>query len=270
LVAVASRSVSSTWWKGLSMLPLKKRNAIRKKIRRQQAERQKDALRSRVDKAIRRLREFWELGSKILQDRKDLQDSGANVGYGAQVVSSAAVREKTNEDYVRKAMLAADENIGFSEEELEEVERLCKKNQAILGVGHLTRLLGVPKENGARDKVLQQVVEEHWSYRTLNDNIRGQYRQGGHEGGRRQRPPRDRQDLLAQLDRLCLTWRRWCLGVASRKVRPGQTLRASLEDLSDELRGRVEGVTRAMKRLQKAVAKDQKIKTKGKQQGRRR
>lgn len=224
------------------MCALEQRTELKERIKKKKVTAEQTNRRRQVRETIARLRRFWTFGEQLSEEK----DS-----YSEQVVDQQAAEHGVCDDLVRKARLLVDPAKGFSEAEFEKIIRLCKKHQAVLGVGLLVRLLSIPT-HGDRWRLAKEAIRNRWTYRTLDDVIRARYGQRK-KGGRRQRPPRDRPDLLAQLARLCETWTRWYRGVESRDARPEQPLPVSLKDLSDEVQDRIKRVTAAVEKLQVMV-----------------
>jgi hypothetical protein len=159
----------------------------------------------------------------------------------------------TNADALRKAMVLADPDRGYTRTELAELKarvRAAAGNftapNVRFGVTHLLRLLAVPKARGERDRLLARCLKGGWSTAELEAEIRKRNLRRGRSGGRRPRVGKTATDVLAHLALACDSWGRLARELERRADEPGGL--AGLDDLPAE-------VAAAFRKAASAVAK---------------
>ena len=212
--------------------------------------------RQQVAAAVKAIRAFHALGRSLPPAASPKE------AYGRRLIADEAERRGVNPDTARKARQFADPVAGYTTAELNEVCRLIKAVQAEQAEGavfrrtHLIRVLTVPKPD--RPAFQEEAIRGGWSTAELEARIAARYGVR-RDGGRRLRRPRDAADLLAQIDRLCETWRRWqgSVGEPPPASAPGGTPApptVTLNALPRHVRAKVRGVGAAVEELHQAVA----------------
>ena len=187
---------------------------------------------NKVQAAITNIREFYAVGKKL----PTLTSHRAT--YGKGIIDGEAERIGMNEDTVRKARHFADPERGYTREELNNLCRLIatQKDQdedcAVFSKTHIIRLLSI-RPRAIRTKLQRQAIKEGWSIDDLDAQISKRFGTRG-DGGKRRKIPSSAVDLLAQLENMCESWRRWHTQVFGEEVK-GVSEHPALDDLPEEL-----------------------------------
>ena len=139
----------------------------------------------RVLKAITELREGYEIGSFVLKTYGEHAEPG--------VIKQVAKIKGVNPDSIRKMRQFA---LEYSEEELDELCKLCRDNDRVLGVSFIYRLVSV-KDKKKREALQRSAIVEHWSIQRLNREMRAKCKLG-HIRRRTRAMPATVKEALAQ------------------------------------------------------------------------
>ena len=201
--------------------------------------------RQAVAAAVRDLREFHKLGQEL--------DTGARTARAAgrgRFIIAEAKRRGIGVKTLYQARRFADPDKGYTRPELDELCALIRRYQpgqdpgrGVFRLRHVVRLLWVhPK--APRRALQRQAVEQGWTGTELDYRVtRLLGRRSG--GGRRRHLPRDPNDLLAQLEGLCESWRRWRAAPGGPPDRRG--------DLPEPVRAALQRASRGVLQLQQAA-----------------
>ncbi len=216
--------------------------------------------RDKVEEAIKEIRAFYSLGKELRRANP------RGRGFDRHFISAEALRQKTNEDRLRKARAFADRVAGYSRNELSELCRLIREVQpdqddrlGIFGPALIMRLLSVPKND--RRALQKQAVEGGWTFSRLDREIARRYGPR-REGGRRPRILGDMAGFLAQVESMCLQWFRWREEL-SREPQKDEERHVMFADLSPTLKDKITTALVGIKGLHGAVAKALKQKEPG-------
>src|SRR5438876_170721 len=99
---------------------------------------------AKVNKAIQRIRRFYEIGKKSLRKRP------GRSRYRKDDAQREADDVPMNVDLLRKARQFADPTDGYSAKEVDQLCELCIKHGHPLRRSHILRLLTVPKKARAK------------------------------------------------------------------------------------------------------------------------
>jgi hypothetical protein len=157
--------------------------------------------RSDVEKAVKRLQRFHQVG------RDSLKRRGGQGAYGQRQVEAEAAKLRIEPGVFRKLRRFADEATGYSAAELNELCELCKRHDRAWGIKILLALLRVPRAKGQRRAVQKQAAENGWSASQLENEIRRRFGRR-RSGGRRPAVPSDVEGVLCQLEAMCERWSR--------------------------------------------------------------
>lgn len=180
--------------------------------------------------------------------------------YNAGFVAAELERDRryTNADVLRKAMVLADPDRGYTQAEVAELKarvRAAGDNfttpNVRFGVTHLLRLLAVPKARGERAKLLDRCLENGWSTAELEAEIRKRRLHRGRSGGRRPRVGRTASDVLAHLALVCDSWGRLARELERRADESGR--QAGLDALPSEVAAAFRKAAAAVTKLHEAL-----------------
>jgi hypothetical protein len=116
-------------------------------------------------------------------------------------------------------------------------------DRAVFRRQHVARLLSV-RPKGLRARLQRQAVEGGWTVTELEERMAGRLGRRS-AGGQRRRLLEGRVGLLAQLERMCESWRRWRAALGGPPDR--------LRDLPRPVRARLERTTRGLAALQQTA-----------------
>lgn len=153
---------------------------------------------SEVEIAIKKVRQFHDIGHRSLKDLPD------NRGYGSSLAKVEAAKVGMNEDTLRKARQFAEL---YSDDDLAELAALCRQHACVLGTSFIILLVRVP-DREQRRRLQRKVTSKHWTASRLEQAITSRYGPR-RAGGRRPAIPRDAAELLAQVESMCDAWVRW-------------------------------------------------------------
>lgn len=213
------------------------------------------ARKAKVAAAVKAIRDFHALGRSL--PRKQAHRDA----YKQRTIGTEAKKRGLNPDTARKARQFADPAAGYTTAEVRALCQLIRGVQpgqgdecAVFGRTHLIRLLSVTKHR--RAGLQAAAVRGGWSTAELEAQIAARYG-SRRDGGRRRRLPSDVLGLLAQVERLCESWRRWvalvtpaAAGQASKAAAP------SLDGLPADVRRRVRDADAAMAKLHVAATEE--------------
>lgn len=166
------------------------------------------------------------------------------------LVRDLAEENGVSDSKVRQARQVAET---YDDKDVEQLCRTVERVQSrqegglpVFGPTHLIRLMGVSPK--ARRKALQkEAIEQAWGCRRLELEILRRLGTRG-KGGRRRKIPADLHGLLAQVENLCESWRRWRAELG-REPEGDEEKHILLADLPVELRHLVDAASRAVGKL---------------------
>jgi hypothetical protein len=144
---------------------------------------------------ITALKRFYAIG------RKSLDKYPGGVGYGG--MDEEAARHGLSAELLRKARSLADV---YTREDLDAACELADQKGFPLGVSHVIRLLTV--EKSARTRLQKKMIEQGWSKRQLDAEIRKRFGNRNPTAGRRPPTPETAEDAYYAITRLCEQWER--------------------------------------------------------------
>lgn len=118
-----------------------------------------------VETAIRKLREFHDIGHHSLKNMPE------NRGYGRSVAKAEADELGMNEDTLRKARQFADL---YSDDDLGELVSLCRQHEFALSRTYIIQLVRVPVKDQRR-RLQEKVIAERWKTTRLRQAIASRY-----------------------------------------------------------------------------------------------
>lgn len=202
----------------------------------------------RIRKKIEVISEIFKLGKSVSEFY------GKNRSHGGDIIGMLADDHSTNRDNIRKAKKIAET---YTDNEIMIIFDLMFRTQkdqgpskSLFSFSHLTRLLTVESKE-ERETLLERSLEEGWSLSRLNQEISQKFGPRK-QGGRKPQIPNDLPAFLGEMEKSCLTWRRWFQEVSKSKAEV-QRQHITLEDLPRSLRGKVEKIAPLMENLHQAV-----------------
>jgi hypothetical protein len=217
---------------------------------------------AKVAAAVKAIKDFHGLGLVLprKQAHKDAYDQGT--------VDAEARKHGINPDTVRKARQFADPVAGYTPAEVRDLCKLITDVQpdqddrdGVFSRTHLIRLLSVKKQR--RAALQEAAIRKGWSSAELEAQIAARYG-SRRDGGRKRRLPGDALGLLAQVEQLCESWRRWLLLVTPRTdQKEAKTSAPTLEDLPPKVRRRVRDADAAVAKLHEATTDELKARRPG-------
>lgn len=206
---------------------------------------------SEVQAALRRVRDFYDLG------RRSLKDSPGRMKYRS--MGHEARLFGVSEEWLRKARQFASSEQGYTLKELKVIFAQCRKAGFPLGTTHIIRWITIPKRRRARIERL--TISEKWNMSRLEQEIAQEF--GSRKaGGRRRRIPADSLGVLIQLEGLCDAWRRWneslrrALSPKDSSDKKAEEVKLMPSDLPIAVRKLLPVVTKRFAELQATVSKE--------------
>ena len=206
----------------------------------------------RIDDAVKEIEWFHDLGKELLEKLRKAPDEDKGKMTAAEVE-----RLELNPQTLYKARQFADPKAGYTRQEVRDLCRMLTRQKGngdekspVFGRSYVVRLLPLPKHS--RAELQAAAIEQAWGYRRLGLEIakRSPRRK---PGGRRRKIPGDLLGLLAQVEGMCETWRRWRHDLGSDTDGTAEG-RVRLADLPDDLKELVEAVSGAVGKLHADVA----------------
>ena len=211
--------------------------------------------RRKITAAVQAIQDFYTLGQSL--PRKQTHRDAYNQG----TIDAAARKHGRNADTLRKARQFADPVAGYTSEEVEELCRSLRKVQSdqadtksIFGRTHVIRLLSLKRPK--RRRLQEKAIREGWSTAELEAQIAVRYG-SRRDGGRKRRVPDDLLGMLAQLEQLCETWRRWHAQVTPETAQQKAAIKKPAPDgFPDQVQRRMHAADTAMAKLHQAVTEE--------------
>jgi len=188
---------------------------------------------------MKQLRNVYGIG------REALGRQGPRVKtYGKGVTAKLAERHSISESDVFAARQFADR---YSEEELDELIDTCQSAGFPLGKSHVAKLITV-KDKRERKRLQRECIQESWTAKTLQANLRGMYGKRS-PGGGKVRPPKSVDDAERKIAHLCK--KLLDLHEAMKSADPDSDEECGVSDLPEELRKQL---ARTMTQVNKLAA----------------
>lgn len=203
-----------------------------------------------VKQDIERLLEFYRIGK--------LAPIGRN--HGQHSIASAADDAEINEDTLRKARVFFDAEVGYAQEDLNELIDQVKSHDYSdkrwsFTKTHIIRLVSV-KDRAGRKILQDEVFARELTCSQLDRVIRQRY--GSRKrAGRHRFLPRERAELLSEIDHECDTWHRWWQTLT--RIEEGSTRLAQLpKAVQTKLQETAAGIEKLQKSAQRAAVRRKK------------
>jgi hypothetical protein len=150
-----------------------------------------------VGATLKSLKEFYARGLH------SVDGNPGRASYGSMI---AVDRGGKSSEMLRKARQFADETVGYSRKEFDDLLAQCRRHEFGLGVSLIIRLLSVPK--GAQRNALQRAaIEGRWSRRKLDKAIKEKFNNRRPSAGRHVSAPEDLKDAVYRINSLCDQWK---------------------------------------------------------------
>jgi len=165
-----------------------------------------------------------------------------------------AGRRKINTDIARKKRQFADPNHGYTDDELDELCRLCEEHSCAFGVTLVYKLLTI-KSRKQRETFQRRAITNRWTLAELEVELRRRFGRRG-KGGRKPKAPASKDEALVQLDSMSLTWTRWYDALAtdpSLDTPAKSGPRITVEDLPPPVQAQLKKIQRLLKQLRREV-----------------
>jgi hypothetical protein len=154
--------------------------------------------RRKVEEGIKKVREFHRIG------RESSKTCARHTDDGWARITTDAEKRGMNPDTLRKAQRFADL---YDAGAIKKLLAQCKVSDYVIGPTHIIELLRVPIPKERRH-FQTKMIAEGWTRSQLAQQIMSRY--GARRvGGRSPRVPRDKAQLLSQIEGMCEHWRRW-------------------------------------------------------------
>ncbi len=202
-----------------------------------------------VKHSIVMLREFYRHGKRAPVGRN----------HGQNKIAAAAEKIGVNEDTLRKARVFANPEVGYTRVELNELIDQLKSHTYSgkrwrFGRTHMIRLISV-RDRAGRKSLQDEVIDRELTCSQLDRVIRQRY--GSRKrAGRHRFLPRERAELLSEIDHECDSWHRWWQTLT--RIEEGTTRLAQLpKAVQTKLRETAAGIEKLQKSAQRAAARQQ-------------
>ena len=162
-----------------------------------------------------------------------------------------AAKAGLHPDTFGKARVLADPDRGYTEDELDDLYRLCRKHGTAFGSSHVIKLLTVPNK-AQRLAVQTEAVIGKWSQARLYAELKKRFGRRRTVGGQKPIVPVDVNHACVQITDLCARWKRW-FNVISETTDPDA--KPVFEQLKPALRRQLEATLESLEKLEKAAAK---------------
>lgn len=128
-----------------------------------------------VDQQIKTLRRLYRIG------KSSLTRNPLRMDYGDSELRAKEAR--LPKEYLTKARVFASKEKGYTQAELDQLFALMQDHQHPVGVGHIFKLLAVPREH--RRSIQKEAFLHHWSVAELKAQIRTRFGNRRKAAGRR-------------------------------------------------------------------------------------
>jgi hypothetical protein len=152
---------------------------------------------ARVDEAIKRLRDAYREGRRLLRE------CPFGKTYGQGLIIQKAAEVGTNQDKLRKLRSFAEPEEGYTQQELQELFKLCRQHRRVIGFSIVVKFLTIG-EKTQRAKFQRRAIREGWSLARVEQELVKRFGRR-HPGGRRPRIPHTLKGFLADLDTRAFT-----------------------------------------------------------------
>lgn len=214
---------------------------------RQRLEQRPGAPKRQVAAAVQTLRGVYDEGTKLRNRLTKAMQHGARKM--AWVEREAATRG-TNRDYVWKAIMFADPETGVTHDELDQLCRLVRSHERVVGRAFVAKLVSVPKKD--RMKRAEEILRSGLTVSEIDAMLTRRYGRR-RQGGRRPRMLANKQDTLIGLDGLCVSWRRLVDFLNDSHTARSSRSSVRLDCLPDDVRVAVQVVGKTMGVLREAL-----------------
>jgi len=196
-----------------------------------------------IEKAVHRLREYHRLGRQLLGTHPAAE-------HDTETARREAARHGFNDNYMKIFQIRAfaDEKKGYTEEELDELVKLCWEHHYALGFSFIPKFMAVPKAK--RAKFQQEAIKGGWSSAMVDRN-RFAKRPRRAKVGKKPEVPSELNIFLTDLQTRTMYW-----GNLKKEIQePRDPRKPQLRwlDLPNDVREPLQKAVRAMKRLELAL-----------------
>lgn len=152
--------------------------------------------------AVQELQKAHKVGKLIL---RKCPISGES--YGDRLIETAAGKHGINPSTARQYRVFANPKRGYTDNELAELCHLCRTHRRSIGFTVVAKLLTISNKQ-QRKQFQREAIERGWSVSVLETEL---FRRFGRRpvGGRRPRIPGTVDELVVDLEKTCIRWRRW-------------------------------------------------------------
>ena len=192
----------------------------------------------KVERAIKFIKARYKLGKRILKE------CGMNAR--PRMMKELAAKANINPDTAQKLRALANEEIGFTEEDLEALFRKFRKEEQALTISHLIRLVSI-KKGPERDAMIDLAIRQKWSSHQLQREITSSKSEPNLRNAGRKPVIRTGQNFESELARTLWSWRR----VLNLQMEQNQEIDAELRRNLKSLGKKIDHVIELLKQTEK-------------------
>jgi len=195
----------------------------------------------KVEQAIESIKKRYELGKQILKE--------CGMIARPRMMKELAAKANINPDTAQKLRALANEEIGFTGEDLEALFLKFRKEERALTISHLIRLVSI-KKGPERDAMIDLAIRQKWSSHQLQREITSSKSEPNLRNAGRKPVIRTGQNFELELARTLWSWRR----VLNLQMKQNQEIEAELMRNLKSLGKKIDQVMDLLKRVEKKHA----------------